>query len=179
MSFGFGAGDLVLVSHGAIRFWTTVHNARTEQAELAKIHRLLGGFVQRITDCGHVLGPKLATTSITLEQQLSLCVNLLRNLDEIAIKYMGYSPPASDLEIKTQRRRLFLWGMYKRDEFVESLEKLRQVVVLLLTYVTFEITAPASFSNSSSNRETLWLIDALNRETVCSISMCDTWEVSD
>lgn len=176
MSFGVGVGDIVLVSNGAIKFWTTINNAPSEQADLAKALELLRGVVQRITDCGSTLAPKLGpATARVLQQQLSLCSKHLGNLDDIVIKYMGHSSDAAP-DTKRQRRRLFLWGMYKRDEFVQSLEELRKVVVLLLSYVTFENTVPAS-PNSASNREPLHLIDALDRETVCSISMCDTWEV--
>lgn len=178
MSFGFGFSDIVLVSNGAIKFWTTIHNAPTEQAELAKTHRLLQEVVQRITDYGSVLAPKLSpTTAIALEQQLSLCAKHLHSLEQIATKYMGHSLTAPGLQSKSQRHRLARWGLYKRDEFVQSLEDLRKVVVLLLSYAMFENTLLASLG-TPPDCEPLRLMDALNRETVCSISMCDTWEVS-
>ncbi|KAL0630921.1 hypothetical protein Q9L58_010224 [Maublancomyces gigas] len=176
MSFGFGFSDIVLVSNGAIKFWTTIHNAPTEQAELAKTHRLLQEVVQRITDYGSVLAPKLSpTTAIALEQQLSLCAKHLHSLEQIATKYMGHSLTAPGLQSKSQRHRLARWGLYKRDEFVQSLEELRKVVVLLLSYAMFENTLLASLG-TPPDCEPLRLMDALNRETVCSISMCDTWE---
>lgn len=181
MSFGFGVGDIVLVSNGAIKFWTTIHNAPTEQADLAKTLELLRELVQRITGSAGTLAPKLPpATARALEQHLSLCSKHLRNLDDIVAKYMGNSSSVGGLESKIQRRRLYLWGMYKRDEFVQSLEELRKLVLLLLSYAMFERlenAVPVSPDNFS-NCEPLRLIDALDRETVCSLSMCDTWEVS-
>lgn len=90
---------------------------------------------------------------------------------------MGGGSLSAGAELKTRGRRLFKWGMYKRDEFVQTLEELRKLVVPLLTYAMFENTLPGALG-TAANCEPLRLIDALNREIVCSISMCDTWEVS-
>lgn len=180
MSFGFSVGDIVLVSNGAIKFWTTINNAPTEQAELVITLEFLRPLVQRIIDCAVIVAPKLApTTARALKQQLSLCSKHLQDLDHIVAKYMGNSPSSSDAgtESKKQnRRRLFMWGTYKRDEFVQSLDQLRKLVHLLLSYASFERLENA-VPNTAPGCQPLRLIDALNRETVCSISMCDTWEV--
>lgn len=180
MSFGFGVGDIVLVSNGAIKFWSTINNARAEQDDLAKTLELLRELVQRITGCAHIIAPKLSpATTRVIEQQLLFCSRHLRNLDDIVAKYMGYRLSDDGSERKRQNRRLFMWGAYKRDEFVQSLDELRKLVLVLLSYAMFERleNAVPPSPNTSHGCEPLRLIDALDRETVCSIQLCDTWEV--
>lgn len=178
MSFGFGVGDIVLVVNGGLKFWTTIRDASTEQAELAATLQLLREIVQTLTDNGSLRPPKLSPAKArVLAQYLLRCSKNLQDLDQTAAKYMGDSSSVGGSNSEGQNKlRLYRWGLYKRDEFVQSLEGLRKLVLLAATYGQLEYFVPPS-PNSSHGCEPLRLIDALDRETVCSIPMCNTWEV--
>lgn len=177
MSFGVGLGDIVLVSNGAIKVWSTIREAPAEQKRLGLKLELLRQSVQSIV----ILSPKLPPPiTKVIAQHLSQCAEHLRELDEIVTKYMGNCSPfaVSNGQRKGLLRKLW-WGAKKRDAVVQSLNELESLVVLLLAYAKherFENTV-ALYPTISTSCEPLRLIDALNRETVCSIAMCDTWEV--
>lgn len=179
MSFGVGVGDIVLVSNGAIKIWTTIREAPAEQKRLALKLELLRQSVQSIA----ILAPKLQPPITSfIEQQLSQCSEYLRDLDEVVTKYMGNCSPYAGSDGRRQHflRKLW-WGAKKRDALVQSLNELENLVVLLLSYAKLERleNAVPPSPNTPAGCEPLRLIDALDREAVCSISLCDTWEVCD
>lgn len=177
MSFGVGVGDIVLVSNGAIKVWTTIREAPAEQKRLALKLELLRQSVQSIVIHSPKLPPPITKV---IAQQLSQCSEYLQDLDDIVAKYMGDGSPYKG---SNSRRQGFLrklwWGAKKRDAVVQSLNELESLVILLLSYTEHERLANtvALSPTVSTSCEPLRLIDALDRETVCSISMCDTWEV--
>lgn len=178
MSFGFGVGDILVVSNGVLKFWTTVRDAPTEQEDLRKNLEILRQVVERITERAGILQPKLTPPiAIALGQQLSLCSKHLRKLDDIVAKYMGDFSPRGPL--RKRSHRVITWGAFKRDEFVESLNNLGKVILLLVSYAMFEgldNKLPLTVQDTS-DCQTICLIDALDRKSVCSMRLCDTWEV--
>lgn len=177
MSFGIGIGDIALVSNGAIKIWTTIREAPAEKTRLALKLELLRQSVQSIV----ILSPKLPPPiTQVVAAQLAQCTENLRDLDEIVTKYMANPSPYQGSNSSRQGflRKLW-WGAKKRDAVVQSLNELESVVVLLLSFVKLQqVENTVTISPTiSSACEPLRLIDALNRETVCSIEMCDTWEV--
>lgn len=174
MSFGVGLGDIVLVSNGAIKVWTTIREAPAEQKRLALKLELLRESVQSIIILSPQLPPRITKV---IAQQLAQCSEHLRDLDEIVTKYMGNCLPCDGSNRTRQGflRKLW-WGANKRDAVVQSLNELESLVVLLVGYVKIE-NAGVLPPTISAACEPLRLIDALNRETVCSIDMCNTWEV--
>ncbi|KAL0635228.1 hypothetical protein Q9L58_005874, partial [Maublancomyces gigas] len=166
MSFGFGVGDILVVSNGVLKFWTTVRDASTEQEDLRKNLEILRQVVERITERAGILRPKLSPPiAIALGQQLSQCSKHLRNLDNIVAKYMGdFSPRGPH---RKRRHRVIAWGAFKRDEFVESLNNLGKVILLLVSYAMFEgldNKLPLAVQDTS-DCQTIRLIDALDRES--------------
>lgn len=179
MSFGFGVGDILVVSNGVLKFWTTVRDAPTEQEDLRKNLEFLRQVVERINERATTLGPKLSPPiARALGQQLSQCLKHLRILDDIVAKYMGDCTSYGGSGRKMQNRRVISWGAYKRDEFVEYLNNLGKVILLVVSYAMFEgleNKLPPAIT-ATSDCQTIRLIDALDRESVCSLHLCDTWE---
>lgn len=178
MSFGFGVGDIILVSNGIAKFWTTVRDAPTEQADLKTSLEFLRQVVQTITDRASkiALNPT-GPTAKSLEPRLSQCFKHLRNLDNIATKYMGHD--TAYVSSRMRKRRLLLWGACKRDEFVQAINELGKIVLLLLSIAMFEglqNNVPLALADSPAS-QSIRFIDALDRESVCSFRLCDTWEV--
>lgn len=177
MSFGVGFGDIVLVSNGAIKIWTTIREAPAEQKRLTLKLELLRQSVHSIATLAPGLRPPITTF---IEQQLSQCSEYLRDLDEIVTKYMGNCSPYQGSDGKRYRLlRQVWWGAKKRDALVQSLNELESLVVLLMSYAKLERLENAIpvTPNTAPGCEPLRLTDALDREAVCSISLCDTWEV--
>lgn len=188
MSFGFGIGDMVVVSRALVKLYTAIHDAPIEQQTLlleVEILRHLVGQIAAQTPTTlsppatvySSLGSQLSMTTAPA-RQLSRCLELLQCLDAIALDYMGNTSSDQTAEKgKKSRSRLFRWGLYKRKEFVQLLGDLRNVTDLLQSLQQIGNIGPVPavvFQNGATHVE---LIDALDRMRVCSFDMCDTWEV--
>lgn len=186
MSFGFGIGDIILVSGAVVNLYTTIKNAPDEQQSLmieVEILRQLivqiaanSNFTSPLAIAGcDTQGPQPPTVAV---QQLSRCFQLLHDIDTIATRYIGNS---SSLHFpvagKKARPRVFRWGLYKRKEFVGLLGDLRNMINLLhmLQQNGNQVPAQTRFPDSVSYVE---LTDALDRPWVCSFEHCKTYEVS-
>lgn len=191
MSFGFGVGDIILVSRAFATVYTAVREAPAEQQSLVLQLELLRAMVEGIAKSTSQLQICTANTTPGLpgsvanspgNKQFSRCLELLNNLDSIAAIYMGNHPSSQGLDAKKgSRSRRLKWGLYKRKEFVELLVDLRNLIILLTSYASIkqienEIPPPsaAGFINWQTP---IQLIDALDRPLVFPFERCDTWEV--
>lgn len=191
MSFGFGVGDIILVSRAFAKVYITVREAPAEQQSLVLELELLRAMVAGIANStGQIQigavnttpGLPVSLTNSPGNQQLSRCLELLKNLDNIAAIYMRNYPPDKSLNGKKRSRsRRLKWGLYKKKEFVELLVDLRNLTILLSSYASIkqiENEIPPSSAVRLVNWQTpIQLIDALDRPLVFPFERCDTWEV--
>lgn len=191
MSFGFGVGDIILVSRAFAKVYITVREAPAEQQSLVlelELLRAMVGGIANSTGQFQICADNTSSGSPTPiancpgNQQLSRCLQLLNNLDEIAAIYMGTCPSERDLNRKKgSRSRRIRWGLYKKNEFVQLLGDLRNLTILLTSYASIkqiETEAPLASAVGFVNWQTpIQLIDALDRPLVFPFERCDTWEV--
>lgn len=133
MSFGFSIGDIIAVSSIALKIYSTIHEAQSEQTALVHELEFFGHLVE-------LIGQRLVCTDLprsiarSTEQQLVQCQQLLLKLDAITKKYMAGYPGK-------QRFRMVKWGLWKRDQVMRLLGDLRSLIglldFLLCTYTTY------------------------------------------
>lgn len=185
MSFGFGVGDIVLVSGALFNLYTAISNAPDEQQALMIQVEILRQLIAEIAADSTLVSPLAiagcatqgAPPTTAAAQQLARCFQLLHNLDTIATKYIGNSELQYPVASKIARHRVFRWGLYKRKEFVGLLADLQNMINLLHTLQQRGDPAPAQIGSPGSVSY-VELTDALDRPWVCSFDHCNTYEVS-
>lgn len=188
MSFGFGVGDIILVTGALVRLYTAIHDAPVEQQSLMLEVEILRQLVGQIAaqnptafsvhaEVCRPLGSELSMTTPPM-RQLSRCIELLQSLDAIALSYIGYTSSTElVMEGKKSRFKALRWGLYKRKEFVGLLGDLRNVTDLLQSLQQIGNLSPQPPVQLQTGVSHVELIDALDRMRVCSLELCDTWEV--
>lgn len=186
MSFGFGIGDIVLVSGAAVNLYTAIRDAPVDQQSLMIEVEMMRQLLLQITIGPTPVSPLAIAGSAAqgpqspsaAAAQFSRCFQLLQNLDTIAAKYIGNSLSLqSPVTGKKARSRVFRWGLYKRREFAGLLGDLRNMIHLLYMLQQNGNQAPAQMGSPSSVSH-IELTDALDRSWVCSFEHCSTYEVS-
>lgn len=177
MSFGFGIGDILIVSTTLHRVYKTIRDAPEEQDTFCLD---LETFRQLVLSISVDLTPGSSPQNVNSagQQQLLRCLKLLEDLDEIAAMYMGTGLSHQTTVVKKRSRtRDARWALYKREKFVELLDDLRGRLELLKSLQQLGNSIKSQTITLPNFDSPVRLIDALDRVQTCSFHQCDTWEV--